>query len=638
MERPLDDVWQRALPKTIAWGTVLLFAGLVLGYVVTLFAVSQGALPYWFATPICAYLAFACFTVLHDAGHGSIVPKGSKLKPLETILGWICAVPLLLVPYRAFQKIHDRHHAFTNDPDRDPDHFFFGDRWYQVILNCLFIPVQYHKLIFTRYRKMEVFRATYLSTFIYMSVVLVFIGFLFAAGYWKELLFLLLIPNVLAVFVLAMFFDYLPHHPSKSLGRFQNTRIFPSKLLNIALLGQNYHLIHHMYPRLPWYSYQPVFKELSPVLDAKNAPIEDALMKTGLPSFLESERTQLVNLGDEPFHMLLYVKRVEKIAEDAVHICFDLPYGQALACKAGQYVTVSRWMHGNQMTRCYSICDHSVPGEFSVGVRDTHGGGLSSYINTELKAGDELIVQGPFGDFVLSETMTSFSANFFIAAGSGITPIINMIRVLLRQDADASMVLCYQNATIDRAMFRQELLELERKHNNFTVNWYFSQSTQPSEHSKLNANILLDVFRHKNADKNTQVYVCGSDGIFEYASKAAGQLSIPSSNLHYEQFVQTTRPAQGKVFKVEYVHASGLKTALNVAENQTVLEIALAQDIEIPDACGVGTCGTCRVKVKSGIASVIESAAAVSLDEQKAGYTLACQCRPTSDLVLEQEV
>ena len=194
MERPLDDVWQRALPKTIAWGTVLLFAGLVLGYVVTLFAVSQGALPYWFSTPICAYLAFACFTVLHDAGHGSIVPKGSKLKPLETILGWICAVPLLLVPYRAFQKIHDRHHAFTNDPDRDPDHFSFGDRWYQVILNCLFIPVQYHKLIFTRYRKMEVFRATYFSTFFYMSVVLLSIGFLFSAGYWKELLFLLLIP------------------------------------------------------------------------------------------------------------------------------------------------------------------------------------------------------------------------------------------------------------------------------------------------------------------------------------------------------------------------------------------------------------------------------------------------------------
>ena len=149
MERPLDEVWQHALPKTIAWGRVALFVGLVAAYATTLLAVSKDAISYWAATPICAYLAYACFTVLHDAGHGSIVAKGSRLKPLETILGWICAVPLLLVPYRAFQKIHDRHHAFTNDPDRDPDHFSFGDRWYQVVLNCLFIPIQYHKLIFT---------------------------------------------------------------------------------------------------------------------------------------------------------------------------------------------------------------------------------------------------------------------------------------------------------------------------------------------------------------------------------------------------------------------------------------------------------------------------------------------------------
>ncbi|MEE4246220.1 MAG: fatty acid desaturase [Kangiellaceae bacterium] len=260
-----ESVWQNYVPS-VAWGTLLLGVAVVVGYYLTISSALSGSMPYPIATLLCSYLAYASFTVMHDAGHGSLIEGGSRLKPLESVIGWLSSIPLLIAPYRLFQKIHDRHHAFTNDPDRDPDHYLLTGSWLGIILNSLYIPLQYHIQALTKLRHIKTIRDTYSSSAWYFVFIIAGLTMLVQAGFGREVIYFALIPNVIAVFVLAMFFDYLPHHPHKSRDRFHDTRIYPGRVLNAVLLGQNYHLIHHMYPKLPWYQYKKVFEQIRPEL------------------------------------------------------------------------------------------------------------------------------------------------------------------------------------------------------------------------------------------------------------------------------------------------------------------------------------------------------------------------------------
>ena len=211
---------------------------------------------------------------MHDAGHGNIVKIGSKLKPLETILGWVSSLPLLMAPYRAFQRMHDRHHAFTNDPERDPDHFGHSDSWLLVVRSALILPIRYHWMIFTKLRHIKVIRATYPTTGLYFLFVGGCLWSFTKAGYGLEVVTFALVPSVIATLLLATFFDYIPHHPHRSLDPYHGSRIYTGPLLNLLLLGQNYHLIHHLYPRVPWYLYKGLLGACVPSWKKKRLPLK----------------------------------------------------------------------------------------------------------------------------------------------------------------------------------------------------------------------------------------------------------------------------------------------------------------------------------------------------------------------------
>ena len=307
----------------------MLFIGVVIGYALTIGAALSGHIPYPVATIICGYLAFVSFTVVHDAGHGSIIQHGSSLKFLERTLGWIASVPLLLVPFDFFQKIHDRHHAFTNDPERDPDYFGGTKSWYGIVLNALYIPFKYHWMSVTAFRHIKLFRATYFSTVVYLGLMFSTMSWITMQGYGIELLSFAVIPGAIAILVLALFFDFFPHAPHKALGRYHDTRIFIGKWFNALLLGQNYHLIHHMYPRLPWYKYQEVFYKIEPFLKAQGAPIEDSF-SANWPNFLKSPNASQFQNEGHAANMLLTVSNIERVTPKAVAISFKTPEGEPL--------------------------------------------------------------------------------------------------------------------------------------------------------------------------------------------------------------------------------------------------------------------------------------------------------------------
>jgi len=670
-ETNYSSMWQASVPD-IAWGTISMFVGIILAYVLVISFTVAGDISFPIATLICSYLAFASFTVTHDAGHGSIIKMGSSLKPLEGVIGWLASVPMLIMPFRLFQKIHDRHHAFTNDPERDPDYIGEPKSWYSLLLSLYYTPFGYHVKSVTTLRHIKTISDTYRSSIIYFFVVYVPLVTLSLNGYALEVLCLAIIPIVIAIFFLIMFFDYVPHHPHKSLSRYQNSRIYGGRLLNVLLLGQNYHLIHHMYPRLPWYKYQDVYLKTLPELEYNGAPIENA--SSGLrEGFMKSPNANKLLQGGQSLHHLLKVSDITQLTADSVAVEFELPEGEILRYQAGQYITVSKWLAGEQQTRCYSLCrapegldlaeglDQAAgSGKLKIAVKETPDGFVSHYMNRQLKVGDELIIQGPFGEFIYPperehqiDDPVLVDDLVLIAGGSGITPILSILETALQQSRVKNIYLIYAVRDSKSIMFFEHLEKLQieyanRIHLSYVINE--ADKNMVAKSGRLDDAMLKSLLPMLGSDSDTQdktpllrqhtdFYICGPEGLKNVVVGSLESQVIEPDRIHIEQFVASYTEPVGELHQVDIALANGKQHSLSVAANQTILEVAQAKGVSLPHACGNGTCGSCKFKVESGnLTDIPDSIPGIVAEEKAAGYTLACQCRPLSGLSLSENL
>ncbi len=200
-------------------------------------------------------------TVIHDASHN----VAHRNRVMNAMLGHGSAL-MLGFSFPVFTRVHMQHHANVNDPDNDPDHFVStgGPLW---LIAARFF---YHEIFFFKrklWRKYEL-----LEWFLgRLAVVLIVctaihydsLGYIF--NFWFS-------PALVVGLALGLFFDYLPHRPFQERNRWKNARVYPSTILNVLILGQNYHLIHHLWPSIPWYYYQRAYREVQPLLDAKGCP------------------------------------------------------------------------------------------------------------------------------------------------------------------------------------------------------------------------------------------------------------------------------------------------------------------------------------------------------------------------------
>jgi beta-carotene hydroxylase len=197
-------------------------------------------------------------TVIHDASHN--IAHRSRI--MNAVLGHGSAL-MLGFAFPVFTRVHMQHHANVNDPKNDPDHFVstWGPLW--LIAPRFF----YHEFFFFQrrlWRKFELLE-WFLSRLAVLAVVLyaTHLGALeYVMHYW-------FCPALVVGIALGLFFDYLPHRPFQERNRWKNARVYPGRLLNILILGQNYHLIHHLWPSIPWYKVQPAYYAVKPLLDAK---------------------------------------------------------------------------------------------------------------------------------------------------------------------------------------------------------------------------------------------------------------------------------------------------------------------------------------------------------------------------------
>jgi beta-carotene hydroxylase len=240
-------------------------------------------------------------TVIHDASHN--VAHRNRL--INSVLGHGSAL-MLGFAFPVFTRVHMQHHAHVNDPENDPDHFVStgGPLW---LIAARFF---YHEIFFFKrrlWRKYELLE-WFLSRLVVISVVCVacrydFLGFIF--NFWFS-------PALVVGLALGLFFDYLPHRPFQERDRWKNARVYPSPVLNILILGQNYHLIHHLWPSIPWYNVQPAYYATRPLLDAKGCHQTLGLLEAkGFCSFLydiflgirfhqhqQSEKTSSANVDE----------------------------------------------------------------------------------------------------------------------------------------------------------------------------------------------------------------------------------------------------------------------------------------------------------------------------------------------------
>lgn len=197
-------------------------------------------------------------TVIHDASHN----VAHRNRVMNAVLGHGSAL-MLGFAFPVFTRVHMQHHANVNDPDNDPDHFVStgGPLW---LIAARFF---YHEIFFFKrklWRKFELLE-WFLSRLVVAVVVYLSIqyGFLdYIMNFWFS-------PALVVGLALGLFFDYLPHRPFQERDRWKNARVYPSPVLNWLIMGQNYHLIHHLWPSIPWYRYQAAYYATRPLLDAK---------------------------------------------------------------------------------------------------------------------------------------------------------------------------------------------------------------------------------------------------------------------------------------------------------------------------------------------------------------------------------
>jgi len=217
--------------------------------------------PRWLVFWLNFVALYVLGTVIHDASHGS----AHRNRFLNEALGHGSALLQGFV-YPVFKRVHMQHHAHVNHPEDDPDHYVStgGPLW--LIAPRFF----YHEVFFFKRQLWRKGRWDLLEWGLSRLVVILTFALAIHFGYTDYIMNYWLPPAFIMGFLLGLFFDYLPHRPFQSQERWYNARVYPGWLTNILLLGQNYHLIHHLWPSVPWYKYQAAYWVAKPELDARN--------------------------------------------------------------------------------------------------------------------------------------------------------------------------------------------------------------------------------------------------------------------------------------------------------------------------------------------------------------------------------
>jgi ring-1,2-phenylacetyl-CoA epoxidase subunit PaaE len=349
------------------------------------------------------------------------------------------------------------------------------------------------------------------------------------------------------------------------------------------------------------------------------------------------------------FHKIK-VADIYKETKDTSVITFDIPQDlkEDFEFTPGQHLTLRRDINGEDIRRSYSLCSSPLEDQWKVAVKQIPEGKFSTYANETLKAGDELDVMSPSGTFGV-ESNKEFKKNYlFFAAGSGITPLMSMIKTHLANEPNSTCKLFYVNKTVKSIIFKEELEQLRNTYFGRLEIYYFLTKERrdielfngrfDDEKMQVLTKTFIDI-----PDTN-EVFLCGPENMVNYVSEYLINSGLPKELVHFELFVKglseedikrAERLAQQNVEGTEVTIVDGGKDFhfTMTKEYDNILDAALGAGADLPFACKGGVCSTCKCEVKEGTVEMKINYALEEFEVAK-NWVLSCQAVPTSDKVV----
>ncbi|MCA6421262.1 MAG: ferredoxin--NADP reductase [Flavobacterium sp.] len=335
----------------------------------------------------------------------------------------------------------------------------------------------------------------------------------------------------------------------------------------------------------------------------------------------------------------LHIKEVKRETPNAISVAFTVPNELQPVYKfvAGQYITLKLTLDGQEIRRAYSICSSPNSGELRIAIKSVKNGHFSKFANENLKVGDIIEVSQPEGRFTFepnSEKQKNYAA---FVAGSGITPVMSILKTVLESEPKSTFVLVYGNKTPEETIFHNELHELQLKYTGrFFVHYVFSHVKIGDEiFGRIDKSAVNFVLNNKHKEKEFDTfYLCGPEEMINLVSNVLKEHNVAEKNIKFELFSTSTATENPSAES----HSSHTKitvlvddeeTTFEMSQKQTVLEAALKQGIDAPYSCQGGICSSCLARITNGTAEMKKNSILTD-GEIAEGLILTCQAHPTS--------
>jgi ring-1,2-phenylacetyl-CoA epoxidase subunit PaaE len=349
------------------------------------------------------------------------------------------------------------------------------------------------------------------------------------------------------------------------------------------------------------------------------------------------------------FHPLK-VKEVKKETDDCVSVTFEIPHTLQpdFIFKQGQSLSMRASINKEEVRRTYSICSSPLDNEWKVAIKKVEGGLFSSFANKDLKKGDVLEVMQPVGKFYVELNPANKKNYLGFAAGSGITPLLSIIKTTLRTEPNSSFTLVYGNKSRSSIIFFEELEGLKNKYLqrfNF-INILSRERTDAAiNFGRINTEKLNELEKLVDYTSFDDTFICGPSAMIFLVTDYLEAKGIDKKKIHFELFTTPGQKKSGVVSRESGVE-SGPKSKITVkldgrsfdfdlslTSDTTILDAALKQGADLPFACKGGVCCTCKAKLLEGEVSM-DVHWGLEEEEIEQGYILTCQSHPKTEKVV----
>jgi ring-1,2-phenylacetyl-CoA epoxidase subunit PaaE len=340
-----------------------------------------------------------------------------------------------------------------------------------------------------------------------------------------------------------------------------------------------------------------------------------------------------------PTFYSVHIKEIQQETALAVSVVFDIPENlkSKFHFSAGQYITLQKEINGKKVRRAYSICSTPKDEEIRVAIKAVENGTFSLYATSQLKVGDAIEISTPEGRFLLNSEPNKNYIGF--AAGSGITPILSMVKTVLKTEPSSNFTLIYGNRSTANTIFYEELNALKETYSKrFKLHYIFSREDVKNE---LKGRIDQNVTNYfvKNMYRETSfnaAFLCGPEEMIQQVSNTLENAKISKENIYFELFtasLDATATSEVKEGTTEVtVLLDDEETSFTMKQSDELLSAILRNNLDAPYSCQGGVCSSCLGKITKGKAVMVKNSILTD-SEIEEGFVLTCQAHPITSKI-----